>query len=426
MTLPTDMFSRPISTVDQVMRDSKRPRILPPQQGFPPEPDSFMLGGPGMPTEDLGQIGPQTAPTGPAQLPLPAAPMPPAPPLEGEIMPPGSQMQPASAQQPVDGRAMLLDTAKALLQKGSPAQRVQGLQMLFEAQQPTPAEKEEADRERLRAAVDGADADDAAKRRAMLGIDLGAKPDDVLEALGFDATGQKAAKEKKEGVVKFMQELGNTQYTNSVLRKSADLATEIIDTSLLPATGTVGGYTEWFKGAPANRLESALAPIKAIIGFDRLQQMRNESQTGGALGQVAVQELYFLQSTAGSLDITQDGEVLKANIADVIKGKELLTQMRQLVPALEAGDPKAIQAYMELSKQLGEVGADASYRTSNFGGQPQPKPGEPAPGAPAAVPKPSLPTSEIMRRAQQAIAEGAPEAKVLEQLRSWGVDMGAP
>ena len=45
--------------------------------------------------------------------------------------------------------------------------------------------------------------------------------------------------------------------------------------------------------------------------------MREASPTGGALGQVAVQELEGLQSTIASLDIGQDEAVLRNNLAQV-------------------------------------------------------------------------------------------------------------
>jgi len=69
-------------------------------------------------------------------------------------------------------------------------------------------------------------------------------------------------------------------------------------------------------GAGKNRIDGlALATtIKSSIGFDRLQQMRDESPTGGALGQVSELELITLQATLGSLDLDQSEEQLLANL----------------------------------------------------------------------------------------------------------------
>ena len=72
----------------------------------------------------------------------------------------------------------------------------------------------------------------------------------------------------------------------------------------------------------AKDLATTLDSIKANIGFDRLQQMRQESPTGGALGQVAVKELDFLQSVRGSLDNWQSPPQLKKNLGLIRKSYE--------------------------------------------------------------------------------------------------------
>lgn len=54
--------------------------------------------------------------------------------------------------------------------------------------------------------------------------------------------------------------------------------------------------------------------IRSNIGFDRLQRMREESPTGGALGQVAVQELNALQASLGSLKTAQSADQLIRNL----------------------------------------------------------------------------------------------------------------
>ena len=52
----------------------------------------------------------------------------------------------------------------------------------------------------------------------------------------------------------------------------------------------------------ARALANEVNTIKANLGFDRLRQMREESKTGGALGQVAVKELERLESAVAGLD----------------------------------------------------------------------------------------------------------------------------
>jgi hypothetical protein len=83
--------------------------------------------------------------------------------------------------------------------------------------------------------------------------------------------------------------------------------------------GAIGSPLSLIPGTPAKNLAANLETIKANLGFDRLQQMRDASPTGGALGQVAIQELVALQSSLASLDIQQTPAQLRANL-NKIKG----------------------------------------------------------------------------------------------------------
>jgi hypothetical protein len=81
--------------------------------------------------------------------------------------------------------------------------------------------------------------------------------------------------------------------------------------------GTLGTPLSFLPGTAAKDLAANLETIKANLGFDRLQQMRDASPTGGALGQVAIQELVALQSTVASLDNQQSPSQLKKNLNKV-------------------------------------------------------------------------------------------------------------
>jgi len=83
--------------------------------------------------------------------------------------------------------------------------------------------------------------------------------------------------------------------------------------------GAIGSPLSLIPGTPAKNLAANLETIKANLGFDRLQQMRDASPTGGALGQVAIQELVALQASIASLDIQQTPAQLRANL-NKIKG----------------------------------------------------------------------------------------------------------
>lgn len=110
----------------------------------------------------------------------------------------------------------------------------------------------------------------------------------------------------------------------------------------LPATGmgswatSMVGDTEYTGNARA--IWNAVNTVKANLGFDALQAMRDASPTGGALGQVAVQELEMLQSTVASLDQTD------ANFAkNLQKIKELYASVKE-TSANYAEDIKNLRA----------------------------------------------------------------------------------
>lgn len=99
--------------------------------------------------------------------------------------------------------------------------------------------------------------------------------------------------------------------SNNVKTAISD-AKELVDDTL--AAGFGSGMARKVGGTSAKNLEAALNTIKANIGFDRLQQMREESKTGGALGQVAIMELIMLQSVISSLEQAQSDSQLKASL----------------------------------------------------------------------------------------------------------------
>lgn len=83
------------------------------------------------------------------------------------------------------------------------------------------------------------------------------------------------------------------------------------------STGFIGARSRGVEGSPAYNLASEIETVKANLGFDRLQQMRDNSPTGGALGAIAVQELVALQSTIANLDPNQSEDQIRANLGRV-------------------------------------------------------------------------------------------------------------
>ena len=118
-------------------------------------------------------------------------------------------------------------------------------------------------------------------------------------------------------------------------------------------------------------LDTLLTTIKANIGFDKLQRMRDESPTGGALGQVAIQELVALQSSIAPLDPKQGPTELTANLEYILETYR--TNMEKL--ANSYSDAVLRQYGMENAIQ---------FRTQDAQGNPLPEEGS-APADPLGI-----------------------------------------
>ena len=64
----------------------------------------------------------------------------------------------------------------------------------------------------------------------------------------------------------------------------------------------------------ARDLRGIIDTIKANLGFEQLQSMRDSSPTGGALGQVSEREINFLQSVLANLEQSQSPDQLRENL----------------------------------------------------------------------------------------------------------------
>ncbi len=107
----------------------------------------------------------------------------------------------------------------------------------------------------------------------------------------------------------------------------------------------------------AHDLYNTLTTIKANVGFDKLQDIRDNSPTGGALGQVSTFELEQLQSVMGSLVQSQSEEQLDYNL-------------QRLAGIMEGLDAKLEKAYNQDLKDYGvQLGGDTKIPTAKEVGE---------------------------------------------------------
>ena len=145
----------------------------------------------------------------------------------------------------------------------------------------------------------------------------------TIEAVVIDGTPQAQELEAQQKAVKAGRR-NKIDKLMSVVNPAIDEAIRIAEDPENWATGKSGAFIDLLgkatggvavAGTSRLALNEQLTTVKANIGFDKLQKMRDESPTGGALGQVAIQELYALQNSLAPLNPDQDS-------ADLVRSLE--------------------------------------------------------------------------------------------------------
>lgn len=102
--------------------------------------------------------------------------------------------------------------------------------------------------------------------------------------------------------------------TANLLVEDIGRARDIMDTATLPVTGLGAQTLALVGGTGAANMRALLDTIGANISFEYLNEMRRNSPTGGALGNVTERELQLLRATAGNLEQSQSPEQLRFNL----------------------------------------------------------------------------------------------------------------
>jgi hypothetical protein len=128
--------------------------------------------------------------------------------------------------------------------------------------------------------------------------------------------GGEAAREREQAQEQAEQQEELTGRAANVVFEDIDRLTNLVeeDPVLNPVLGVSGVIASRIPGSNRVNAESLAETIRANVGFDRLQQMREASPTGGALGQVSNQELNTLQAVLGNLSFSQSQDQLLRNL----------------------------------------------------------------------------------------------------------------
>lgn len=84
-----------------------------------------------------------------------------------------------------------------------------------------------------------------------------------------------------------------------------------------PTVGPVSGQLRHVPGTPAFEVRQLVESALSNVGLDTLQTMRENSPTGGALGQVPIQQQRRLEQVLGSLSVEQNPQVMRDNLRRV-------------------------------------------------------------------------------------------------------------
>jgi hypothetical protein len=105
--------------------------------------------------------------------------------------------------------------------------------------------------------------------------------------------------------------------TADIVTDDINRALQGMDQAILPTTGLTGGVLSNIPNTASYNVAGLVKTIKGNVGIDKLQQMRLQSPTGGALGNVTETENATLQSLLGNLDQSQDDEQFRYNLKRV-------------------------------------------------------------------------------------------------------------
>lgn len=131
------------------------------------------------------------------------------------------------------------------------------------------------------------------------------------------------AREKKEKVAQkeSLSQKAKVDTANVMIDEIGQAKKIISDAegSVLPATGMAAPYVAMFSGTNAANLKNRLKTIRGNLAFDKLQEMRSASPTGGALGNVSEKELALLESSFQNVEQAQTSEELMKSLNDLEK-----------------------------------------------------------------------------------------------------------
>lgn len=342
-------------------------------------------------------------------------------PLDGEVMPP--EAGGAAKKKGFDARTMLRQMAGALIVSTSPAERIQGMQMLFESTQPTPGEVAAAERDRLSGVVDTAGVSDEARENARIMAALGGKPEQIAEALGIDAKGMENKRREKEAA-------------NAGKLKAQGLVDEVYAKEYVPfkLTGSRDIENNLSALTEARRVLSTpgLTPTGPLMGL-LSDTMLSQFPSGKA--QITARELIEtvgqrnLKEILGAQFAQKEGEAFLARVFNPkLAPEQNMRRAARLMTQIERAyqDKLDAAAHFEQNGTLKGFEGKLAYSLRDFEdaveGKVRQDVDRRTPGKQNSLKRPDMTPDEILAKANEAIANGKDPRLVAERLRQWGLE----
>mgnify|MGYP001359262178 CR=1 FL=1 len=279
-----------------------------------------------------------------------------------------AQMQQKEQERDIDARNRQEDIGLKLLQHNTPSG---GAKLMAEAQQATASEAR-AERQAAQAQAHQDQQDILKENRrhyrtqeefnqAKLALDERQEKERIkLEREKLHVNKVDAAAQKRQD--KAVEAQTNVDMAINTLSKTRDKARELLNHEGLPRITGIMGALPNIPGGKAADAEANLDQLKAMSSVQMINDLRQASKTGGAVGQVTEREWGYLQNAAARLQKTQGTpafkQALEAYVADLDRVEKLITgaYTRQFGGEQGAAQPSAPAG----SPSVGTV--DGGYR----------------------------------------------------------------
>lgn len=216
----------------------------------------------------------------------------------------------------------------------------------------------------------------AARTRQLTPVQV-RKEKALAEKAELDAEKIRLAMEKARAQLSGRPAPADLEEARKQVRTELEAAVEAkrLSREMFGASGLGQSLTANISGTPAATVSSLLKPIQANTAFNKLQEMRSKSPTGGALGAVSDKELQLLYSSEAAIDPTASDEAFQKGLDTVIGNRiSMLSRLganpyeiASLIPAEDLptykenfkayrfvpDDVKKISSYVDQSRKAG-------------------------------------------------------------------------